>query len=88
MTDNVVSLSPGPINRDRKGEFLAQVAGAYDDYVHKAGEEPEALVYVFGGAHQGNSSGWTMRERSQGAAAAVIARAGARLTWEAMQPDE
>jgi hypothetical protein len=88
VSDNVVSLSSGPIQRDRKAEFLAQIGGAYDDYVAQSGEEPEAIVYVLGGAHQATSRGWTMRDRSQGAAAAVIARAGCALSFEVMQPDD
>lgn len=88
MSGEVVPLKGEHIERDRKTEFLAQLAGAYDDYVQQSGEEPEALVYVLGGAHQWVSRGWTMRERSQGAASAVLARAASTLSWEVMQPDD
>lgn len=67
----VVSLRGAAVEPDRKRAFLDAVGLSFDNYVADHGEEPDAVVYVYGGIKQTAQSGWLMQGGSEGAGNSV-----------------
>lgn len=87
MSAEVVSLRNADIQTDRKTEFLHWAAGAYDAYVEKAGEEPDALVMVHCGLRQAAHVTWMIQGESRGAGTPLLALAHVALLREATTTD-
>lgn len=87
MTDNVIPFGSAPIESDAKAEFLRHVAEGFDLYLERNEEEPEAIVFVLGGARQTSHTGWMMRGDSEGAASSVKALALVSLTKAIVNPE-
>ena len=85
MSENVVSLY-GSAESDAKSEFMRYVSDAFDDYVSRADQEPEAIVVCWGGFKQDNVVGWFLRGESEPYGATVKALASASLMKAIINP--
>lgn len=74
------------IREDRKSAFLSHVGQCFDSYVGARGENPDAIVLVFGGVKQSAEAYWTIRGNSQGGGTSMLSLAAATITREIVDP--
>jgi hypothetical protein len=74
MSAAIIPFGAPAVESDRKAEFLQHVSAAFDSYVHKTGQEPEACVHALGGIKEPVSIGWHITDPSCDGADAMLAR--------------
>lgn len=86
--DNVVSLKGAEIANERRDEFVARMAVAFDAYVKAEGYEPDAAVMILCGVRQTARTAYLIQGESQGCGSTILAFAHASLLNEFLNPEE
>lgn len=80
-----MSLRGARPTEDRKAEFLNWMGAAYDKYVQKMEQTPDALVCVLGGLKQPARADWLIQGESRGGGTSVLALAHATIIRELVE---
>jgi hypothetical protein len=81
---SVVALHGQPIVNDQRAAFMASAEASFDKYVEDYGEEPDSMIWVFGGIRQTTRTGWLMNGDTRGGATSMLALASAVLFKDAI----
>lgn len=83
MSGNVVSITGGEIENERRQAFIQAVAATFDIFVERCGVEPDAIVYVMGGVGQQSLIAWDTKGDSLKAVNHVLSHAAIHMMTEA-----
>lgn len=83
MSENVVSIGKAAIQSERREQFLATIAQAFERYVSAYDEEPDALVFVLNGVFQPSVIGWDIHGPSENGVTSVLSIAAVHASAEA-----